>query len=66
MERICYIIALPAILIPGCSSGQVSAKQLYVAALRRFPSLKAKAHTTWLAWVLINVATWTSAWILAE
>lgn len=66
MERVCYIIALPAILIPGCSSGQVSAKQLYVYVLRRIPSIKMKATSTWLAWILINISTWTSAWILAE
>ena len=65
-QRLCYMLALPAFIISGCSSGQVSAKQLYVVALRRMPWIKMRTSSTWLAWVLINVLTWTSAWILAE
>jgi uncharacterized membrane protein len=66
MERVCYILALPAIVISGCTSAQVSGKQLYVAALRRVPIIKTKSSYTWLAWILINIVTWISAWVLAE
>jgi hypothetical protein len=65
-ERLCYILALPAIIISGCTSAQVSGKQLYISALRRVSMIKKKTSYTWITWIFINIITWTSAWILAE
>ncbi|EPQ30851.1 uncharacterized protein PFL1_01748 [Pseudozyma flocculosa PF-1] len=67
MSKVAYGIGLPTILIAGCESGQVAAKHLYVMIFRTRPRhIHESTKTGWIAWVLINVFTWTIAFILAE
>ena len=84
LAKISYGIALPVILIAGCASGQVSAKQLLLLVQRRLrmrrqavyaqdqsaggvPTMgKSSKKQIWIIWILVNVFTWTCAFILAE
>ncbi|WFC97883.1 hypothetical protein MYAM1_000604 [Malassezia yamatoensis] len=67
MIKVSYGLALPTIMIAGCASGQVNAKVLmhnaFSGSRRRF--LK-NPVILWTVWILINVATWAIAFVLAE
>ncbi len=66
-SKIAYGLALPTILIAGCESGQVAAKQIYMIMFRSRPKhIHNSTATGWIGWVLINVVTWVLAFILAE
>lgn len=67
MIKVSYGLGLPTIMVAGCASGQVTGKVLmhnvFSGARRRF--LK-KPLYLWGTWILINLITWTLAFILAE
>lgn len=67
MVKVSYGLALPTIMVAGNASGQVTGKTLLVCifsgARRRW--LK-NPYINWGTWVLINIFTWTLAFVLAE
>lgn len=68
MVKVAYGLAIPTILVAGVASGHVSGKALFVSFFRskkrrRFANNRA---VTIIAWVVINIFTWTCAFILAE
>ncbi|PWN51356.1 hypothetical protein IE53DRAFT_53184 [Violaceomyces palustris] len=67
MSKVAYGLGLPTILIAGCESGQVAAKHLYIIIFRSKPHhIHNSTKLGWLVWILINVFTWTIAFVLAE
>ncbi|ORY88481.1 transmembrane amino acid transporter protein-domain-containing protein [Leucosporidium creatinivorum] len=66
MKKICYGIALPALLISSTIFSHLSAKYLFVRALRGTRHLTANSATHWTVWLLTVLTSVVIAFVIAE
>ncbi|KDN49604.1 hypothetical protein K437DRAFT_77274 [Tilletiaria anomala UBC 951] len=62
-----YGIALVTIVIAGCESGQIAAKQIFVRIFRDRPyHMQTNTFAGWATWIGINACTWFLAWLVSS
>jgi len=72
LSKVAYGVAIPTIIIAGVINGHVAAKFIFVGLFRSradgTPSKHLASHTVkgWVSWILICVAVWIIAFIIAE
>ncbi|KAF4159714.1 hypothetical protein CNMCM6936_004287 [Aspergillus lentulus] len=66
VKKVAYGIALPTIIIGGVVNGHVACKYIYVRMWRHSDRMHKRDLVATGSWVLIGLATWIVAWIIAE
>ncbi|KAF7122284.1 hypothetical protein CNMCM5793_000241 [Aspergillus hiratsukae] len=66
VKKVAYGIALPTIVIGGVVNGHVACKYIYVRMWRHSDRMHKRDLVATGSWVLIGLATWIVAWIIAE
>ncbi|PLN83111.1 amino acid transporter [Aspergillus taichungensis] len=66
ISKIAYGIAIPTIVIAGVINGHVACKYIYVRIFRGTDHMQKRNWRSIGSWVLIGLALWTIAWIIAE
>ncbi|KAE8154635.1 transmembrane amino acid transporter protein-domain-containing protein [Aspergillus avenaceus] len=66
VRKVAYGIALPTIIIGGVVNGHVACKYVYVRIFRNSDRMHKKDLVATGSWVLLMLALWIVAWIIAE